>query len=421
MSDTPDPTHPTSTHENSFDTEDSAQTESDQADASRAGLWLRGAAVLAIIVVALTALAMLAGQSLPERTGPPIENISVERTALEPGRITLTLRNTGPDAVTVAQVAVNDTFVDLVGAADPIGRLGSETITLDYPWVTGQPYLVSMLTSTGLVIEHEIPAAVATPAPGVAFFGLMALLGTYVGIIPVLLGMLLLPVMRHAGSRAVRFVLAVTVGLLAFLIFDGTSEGFKLATASSGAFGGGTLVVLGAAIAFLTLTCIDRYLRGRRRRAGATGASELSLALMISIGIGLHNLGEGLAIGSSYAVGELALGAFLVIGFTLHNTTEGLAIIAPLARRRTPLLTLLGLGLIAGAPAILGAVIGAGVDNREVSALLLGVGVGAIIQVIIQIAPSLRTQGRSDLDPLVLVGVGVGILLMFLTGLVVPA
>ncbi|MER2086871.1 ZIP family metal transporter [Rhodococcus sp. (in: high G+C Gram-positive bacteria)] len=421
MSDAPNSTPPTSTHENSLGAAGSAHTESDQTGASRTGLWLRGAAVLAIIVIALTALAMLAGQSLPERTGPPIENISVERTALEPGRITLTLRNTGPDAVTVAQVAVNDTFVDLVGAADPIGRLESQTITLDYPWITGQPYLVSMLTSTGLVIEHEIPAAVATPAPGVAFFGLMALLGTYVGIIPVLLGMLLLPVMRRAGTRAVRFVLAVTVGLLAFLIFDGTSEGFKLAAASSGAFGGGTLVVLGAVIAFLTLTCIDRYLRGKRRRAGTTGASELSLALMISIGIGLHNLGEGLAIGSAYAVGELALGAFLVIGFTLHNTTEGLAIIAPLARRRTPLLTLLGLGLIAGAPAILGAVIGAGVDNREVSALLLGVGVGAIIQVIIQIAPSLRTQGRSDLDPLVLVGVGVGILLMFLTGLVVPA
>ncbi len=420
MTGTPDPPSPTSTHENSFDTAGSAQTGSAQSDASRTGLWLRGAAVLAIIVIALTALAMLAGQSLPERTGPPIENISVERTALEPGRITLTLRNTGPDAVTVAQVAVNDTFVDLVGAADPIGRLESQTITLDYPWITGQPYLVSMLTSTGLVIEHEIPAAVATPAPGVAFFGLMALLGTYVGVIPVLLGMLLLPVMRGAGVRAVRFVLAVTVGLLAFLIFDGTSEGFKLAAASSGAFGGGTPVVLGAAIAFLTLTCIDRYLRGRRP-AGTTGASELRLALMISIGIGLHNLGEGLAIGSAYAVGELALGAFLVIGFTLHNTTEGLAIIAPLARRRTPLLTLLGLGLIAGAPAILGAVIGAGVDNREVSALLLGVGVGAIIQVVIQIAPSLRTQGRSDLDPMVLVGVGVGILLMFLTGLVVPA
>ena len=419
MSNAPDPSPPTST--DSLVTADSAQPEPGRADASRTGLWLRGAAVLTLIAVALTALAMLAGQSLPERTGPPIENISVERTALEPGRITLTLRNTGPDPVTVAQVAVNDAFVDVAGATDPIGRLESQTIILDYPWITGQPNLISMLTSTGLVIEHEIPAAVATPEPGLAFFGLMALLGTYVGIIPVLLGMLLLPVMRRAGARAVRFVLAITVGLLAFLVFDGTSEGFQLAAASSGAFGGGTLVALGAAIAFLALTCLDRYLRGRRRRAGATGASELSLALMISIGIGLHNLGEGLAIGSAYAVGELALGAFLVIGFTLHNTTEGLAIIAPLSRQRTPLLTLLGLGLIAGAPAILGAVLGAGVDNREVSALLLGVGVGAIIQVIIQIAPSLRTQGRSDLDPIVLVGVGAGILLMFLTSLVVPA
>lgn len=421
MSETPNPLSPTSAHENSLDAAGFAQPKSDQGNATRTGLWLRGAAVLAIIVVALTALAMLAGRSLPERTGPPIENIFVERTTLDPGRIMLTLRNTGPDAVTIAQVAVNDTFVDVAGATDPIDRLESQTITLDYPWITGQPYLVSILTSTGLVIEHQISAAVATPAPGVAFFGLMALLGTYVGIIPVLLGMLLLPVMRRAGVRAVRFVLAVTIGLLAFLVFDGTSEGFKLAAASSGAFGGGTLVVLGAAIAFLTLTCIDRYLRGKRRRSGARGASELRLALMIALGIGLHNLGEGLAIGSAYAVGELALGAFLVIGFTLHNTTEGLAIIAPLAQRRTPVLTLLGLGLIAGAPAILGAVLGAGVDNREISALLLGVGVGAIIQVIIQIAPSLRSEGRSDLDPMVLVGVGVGMLLMFLTGLVVPA
>ncbi len=244
--------------------------------------------------------------------------------------------------MTVAQVAVNDTFVDLVGAADPIGRLESQTITLDYPWITGQPYLVSMLTSTGLVIEHEIPAAVATPVPGVAFFGLMALLGTYVGVIPVLLGMLLLPVMRGRRRQGSQ-IRAGRHGRSARLFDLRRHErgGVQAGSSSSGAFGGGTLVVLGAAIAFLTLTCIDRYLRGRRP-AGTTGASELRLALMISIGIGLHNLGEGLAIGSAYAVGELALGAFLVIGFTLHNTTEGLAIIAPLARRRTPPVDLVG-------------------------------------------------------------------------------
>ena len=87
---------------------------------------------------------------------------------------------------------------------------------------------------------------------------------------------------------------------------------------------------------------------------------------MIAIGIGLHNLGEGLAIGSAYSVGALALGAFLVVGFAIHNTTEGLAIVAPLARRAAVARGgCSALGLIAGAPAILGALIGASVDNAE--------------------------------------------------------
>lgn len=402
--------------------EDSTGTAEAAPAPSSAGTWLRAAGIVAIIGAVLAGLALLAGQSLPERTGPPVETVSVERTVLEPGQITLTLRNTGPDPVTVAQVFVNDAYVDVGGAEQPIRRLGAATITLSYPWVAGQPYLVSMLTSTGLVIEHEIPVAAPTPRPGPGFFALMALLGTYVGIVPVLLGMLLLPVLRRAGAGVIRFVLAVTVGLLAFLAFDGTSEGLELAAASGGAFGGASLVVLGAAAAFLLLTGIDRYLRARRDRADANGAaSGLRLSVMIAVGIGLHNLGEGLAIGSAYAVGELALGAFLVIGFTLHNTTEGLAVVAPLTRRRTPLPVLLGLGLLAGAPAVLGAVLGAGVGNAEVSALLLGVGVGAIIQVIVQIAPSLRGADRAAPGPAVLTGIGAGLALMYLTGLMVPA
>jgi ZIP family zinc transporter len=387
----------------------------------RSRAWVGALAALALIVAALAGLSLLAGQSLPERNGPPIEELAVERTVLTPGRITLTLRNTGPDPVTVAQVFVNDAYVDLTGAEDPIGRLGTEVVTLDYPWLDGQPYLVSMLTNTGLVIEHEIAAAVPTPQPGLGFFALMALLGTYVGVVPVLLGMALLPVLRRASAAAVRFVLALTVGLLAFLALDGTLEGAELASASGGAFGGAELVALGAVVAFLSLTGVDRFLRARRVRAGAEGASPLRLATMIALGIGLHNLGEGLAIGSAYAVGELALGAFLVIGFTLHNTTEGLAVVAPLSREHTAITTLLGLGLLAGAPAILGAVLGAGVSNAALSALLLGVGVGAIIQVITQIAPALREKGTQGAGPTTLAGVGAGIALMYLTSLLVTA
>ena len=397
-------------------------TQSDQAPlAARRPAWLLAVAAVLLVAGALTGLALLAGPSLPDRNGPPAEQLAVERSELSPGTIALTVRNTGPDPVHVAQVFVNDAYVDVTGGTAAIGRLGTETLRLDYPWHQEQPYVVSLVTSTGAVIEHEIEAAVVTPRAGPGFFGLMALLGTYVGVLPVLLGMLLLPVLRRAGGNVVRALLAVTVGLLAFLVVDGTAEGVELAVSAGGPFGGASLVVLGAALAFLLLSGVDRWL-GTRRGAERTGrASGLRLAATIALGIGLHNLGEGLAIGSAYAVGELALGAALVVGFALHNTTEGIAVVTPLTKERPRLLQLLALGLLAGAPAILGAVLGAAVNNAELSAFLLGIGVGAILQVIVQILPAVRERTHGALDPVALAGIGGGMLLMFGTGLLVPA
>jgi zinc transporter, ZIP family len=383
----------------------------------RVPLWLLAAGVIAVIASVLVALAALGGASLPERAGPPVEELVVERTVLAPGSIEIVLRNTGPDSVEVAQVFVNDAYVDFTGADGPIGRLGTATLQLRHPWTTGQPYVVGLLTSTGLVIEHEIPTAVATPIPGPGFYGLMTLLGVYVGVVPVLLGMLVLPVLRRVGGGVVRLLLAVTVGLLVFLAADAALEGFDLAAAGS-AFGGPLLVLLGAGLAFLLLTAADRLLTDRTD--GAARPAALRLATMIAIGIGLHNFGEGLAIGSAYAIGELALGAALVVGFAVHNTTEGLAIVAPLTEERRPLWVLGALGLIAGAPAILGAVVGATVDNAALAALLLGVGAGAIVQVVIQILPALRHRGSGRLlDPAVLGGIAAGVLVLYGTGLLV--
>ncbi|MEV0032603.1 ZIP family metal transporter [Nocardia sp. NPDC050793] len=388
--------------------------------------WASTVAVVLLLGLALAALAVVGGRSLPERIGPPVEEIAVEQVRMSPGRIDLTVRNAGPDPVQVAQVFVNDAFVDVRGGEDPIGPRRSTVLTLDYPWQEGQPYLVSMLTSTGLVIEHEIGAAVETPTGGRDLFAVMALLGTYVGIVPVVLGMLLLPVLRRIGKDGIRFLLAATVGLLIFLAVDAVFEGFELGGRSGGAFGGVSLLALGAILAFLGLTFVDRWLHRRGDPAGGRGGGRL--ALMIAIGIGLHNLGEGLAIGSAYALGELALGAALVIGFALHNTTEGLAIVSPLlAAQRPGVLRLLGLGLIAGGPAILGAVLGAGVNNAELSLLLLGLGIGAIAQVVVQIAPALRTTDDratgtvAAMDATAVLGVAVGVAAMYLTGLLVLA
>jgi zinc transporter, ZIP family len=386
----------------------------------RVPLWALAGGVLALIGAVLVTIALVGDETLPERAGPPIEELAVERTNLEPNRIELTVRNTGPDEVDIAQVFVADAYVDFQGADEPLGRLESETLTLDFPWQEGQPYLVSFVTSTGLVIEHEIAAAVETPDTDGDLFALMALLGLYVGVIPVTLGMLLLPAMRRFRPDWVRVVMAITVGLLAFLAVDATLEGFELAGESGGAFGGAELVLLGAGVAFLVLTAVDRRLSARQS-GGAAAGSGFRLALMIAIGIGLHNLGEGLAIGSAYAISELALGAALVVGFAIHNTTEGFAIVAPLARdrERPGLGRLAGLGLIAGAPAIAGAVIGASVTNAELSAFLLGIGVGAVAQVIVQVTPAMRDKSGRVLDAATASAIAAGAIAFYLTGLLV--
>ena len=387
--------------------------------------WGLGLAPLVLIVLVALVFALAGAPGLPERQGPPAEEVSVQRTELRPGEIELTLRNDGPDAVEVAQAAVNDAYVPVTPAPLRIGRLGSESVRITYPWVEGKAYEVFLLTSTGGTIEHEIGVAVETPQSDVGFFGLMGLLGLYVGIIPVSLGMLWLPFVRRIGSGMIRALLAFTIGLLAFLLLDATLEGLEIAGEGPQAFGGPLLVLLGAALAYVVLAAMESYLGSRRAAGPRAAGSGAHLALLIATGIGLHNLGEGLAIGSAYATGALALGAFLVIGFAIHNTTEGLAIVAPLADSgrgavpRPPLSRLALLGLIAGAPAILGAWIGASAFDPSLAAFLLGVGAGAIAQVIVQILPAIRDTAGRALNPVSVLGLVAGLLALYATSLLV--
>lgn len=390
----------------------------------RLPVWLLGLIPLVLIAVAVATFAGLGGPGLGERPGPPVEELAVERTVLRPGEIQLTVRNDGPDPVQVSQVSINDAYVDFRGAADEIGRLDAEKLTIPYAWVEGEGLDIFLLTSTGATIEHAIEAAVETPANDLGFFGLMALLGVYVGVIPVTIGMLWLPFVRRIPASGLRFLMALTIGLLAFLALEAVLEGLEVVGEGAGAaqaFGGATLVFVGALLAYLILAAVEAHLDTRRERARSAGAGGVHLALLVAIGIGLHNLGEGLAIGSSYAVGALALGAFLVIGFAIHNTTEGLAIVAPTADSPPSLRRLLALGLIAGAPAIAGAWIGAAAFNSSVAALLIGAGAGAIVRVIQQLTPSIRDGLGRALYPASVGGIVAGIAILYVTGLLVSA
>jgi zinc transporter, ZIP family len=386
--------------------------------------WLLGLLPLALIAVAVGAFALLGAPGLGERTGPPLEEVAVERTVLRPGQIELTLRNDGPDPVEVSQVAVNDAYAPFAATGGrEIGRLDSTTLEIAYPWIEGEAYEIFVLTASGGTIDAEIPVATETPEADLGFFGLMALLGVYVGVIPVSLGMLWLPFVRRIDPRWIGLMIAFTAGLLALLAIDSVLEGLEIAADAPSAFGGSGLVFLGALVAYLLLSGVDSQLSSRRGD-GAAARGGLYMALLVSVGIGLHNLGEGLAIGSAYTTGALALGAFLVVGFAIHNTTEGLAIVAPLREGEGPSGAvrprhLVGLGLIAGAPAILGAWIGAAAFNPSLAALLFGVGAGAIVRVIVQIAPAMRDEDGRVLNPLSVAGSIAGLATLYVTGLLV--
>ena len=350
---------------------------------------------------------------------PPVERLTFQRVTLEPGAIVATVLNDGPDDVTIAQVQVDEAFwMFSADNGQTLRHLGRTTLRIPYPWVEGEAHFVKVLTSNGTPFEHEIAVAVPTPTLNMRFIGVFTLIGLYVGVLPVAIGLLWFPFLAKLPPRAMDFLLAVTVGLLAFLLIDGAQEGLEASAVLPESFQGGVLFVTTAAAAFLLLEWVGAMMKSRRPEGGGT------LALLIAIGIGLHNFGEGLAIGSAFALGEATLGTLLIVGFTLHNTTEGLAIVAPLARERQQVSwgELMKLGLIGGVPTIAGAWLGGFVYSPVWSVLFLAIGVGAIAQVIGQIARQMgrdRTPRRALASTPVLAGLLAGFAVMYVTGMLV--
>ncbi len=386
---------------------------------------LLGLAPLLLLGI-LVAVFVFADPTSVLRAGfPPIEELTIERVTLpEPGLMRIHVVNGGPEAVTVAQVMVDDAYWQHeMDGERTIPRLGRATIVLNYPWVEGEPHEVVLLSSTGITFAHEVEVATQTPRPSARFFGIFALLGIYVGLVPVLIGLLWYPFLRDVSRRWLHFFLSLTIGLLVFLGADALHEALETADLVPEAFQGMGLVVLGTLGSFLALRALSSARRGRRGPEARDDATDrLGIAYLIAVGIGLHNLGEGLAIGSAYALGEIALGSFLVIGFALHNTTEGLAIVAPVAADRPPIRHLLAMGAIAGLPTIAGTWIGGFSYSPIAATLFLAVGAGAILEVVYEIASMMRRQQPAGLfAPLNATGLALGMLVMYGTALLVVA
>jgi zinc transporter ZupT len=346
---------------------------------------------------------------------PPVEAITFERTILDSDGIHLYVRAGGSEPVTIAQVTVDDAFWTFTQVpAGPLDRLSAAWLHIPYPWVLGEAHEIKVRSSTGTAFTKEIPVAVPTPKPQIGQLQPQALLGAFVGIVPVAIGMLFFPLLQGIGGRAMNFVLALTIGMLGFLLIDTLEEALESATEAAAAFQGTTMVLVTAAAAFLALIVIGR------RHGTPTG---LALATYIAIGIGLHNFGEGLAIGAAFAAGVAGLGTFLVLGFTLHNVTEGIGIVAPLVEKRPPLWVFAALTLLAGAPAIPGIWLGSLTFSPQWSALALAIGAGAILQVIVEVgayfAGYSRRRGESWLSLGTLAGIIAGFAIMYVTAMLV--
>jgi zinc transporter ZupT len=334
--------------------------------------WFKGAAPLVLLAVLVAMFLKLGPLGVLRQGFPPVEELTIERITLpEPGEMRVRVVNGGPEPVTVAQVTVDDAaWSHALDGPRTIGRLETRNITLPYPWVEGEPHVVKLVTSTGLTFEADIAVATQTPRADATYLTTFALL-----------------------------------------------EALETSARVAGAYQGLSLVLIGVVGTPLALGALGEW----RRRRRAT-SSALYVAFLIATAIGLHNLGEGLAIGAAYSTGEIALGTFLVLGFLLHNTTEGLAIVAPIATERPALKNLVLFGALAGVPTILGTWMGGFSYSPVSTTLCFAIGAGAIVQVVWELWKLFARRSEAGLTmPLNALGVLAGLALMYVTGLIVTA
>lgn len=378
------------------------------------GLLLLPLVLLAVVI----AIFLNTGGGLNLEAPVPVESLTIERHVLKDNQIEIYVQNTSLQEITLAQAIINSAVWPIeISPSATIPRLGRAIVHINYPWSYGEAYAISLFSSNAIAFNLEIPVAFETPEPSSQSFWSFALIGLYVGVIPVFLGIFWFPVLRTLGKKWMTFLMAVTAGLLIFLGLDTIAEALDQSANVPGAFQGIGLIGIGSVATFLLLDAISK----RQADTGKDEAAKrLSLAFMIATGIGIHNLGEGLAIGAAYNIGEISLGTFLVVGFIIQNITEGLGIIAPVLRDRPSLRSLALMGLVGGAPAILGAWIGGFAPSPTLAVLFLAIGAGAIFQVVYEIVKIIQKDTVKQAMPgTVFSGVLAGMLLLWVTGLLI--
>jgi zinc transporter ZupT len=357
--------------------------------------------------------------------GVPLPEITIEKVDFVDSEIQVTVRNTGPIPVEVVMADVNDRIQPAAIEPDRfLERYEVAMVRIPFEWNEAEPYIIGLTVEDGTRFEKEIEAAAPALEPSLELVGFFAIIGTYVGIIPVMIGLLWLPFIKKISKNKYHFFLALTAGLLLFLGIDSVEEALEVSQESlAGSFNGVLLIVTVIVLSFLGLYYSAEKLVKRAESSRIT--KPVAVALMIAIGIGLHNFGEGLAIGAAVGIGSIAFSTFLIVGFALHNTTEGIAIAAPMSRGKALIGKALigklaGLGMIAGAPAIFGAWVGGFIYSPFAAVVFLSIGAGAIFQVIITVLRWIREEGDKNLSSAAVVaGISVGMVIMYVTSILV--
>jgi ZIP family zinc transporter len=397
--------------------ERAGQTQQGALDRKGPLTWLLALIPLSLLAVMLAVFALGNPLAIFSADIPPAESLSFQRVTVTQDGFKFDVVNGGPADVTIAQATVDGAFWTFaIEPSATIPRLGTATITMQYPWVEGEPHAITLLTSTGATFTGEVGVATETPTPGLSQFFAYGLLGIYVGVIPIILGMAWFPAMKRLGRRGLNVILALTIGLLVFLLVDTLLEAFEFSAQLPEVYQGIPLALFAAILTWLGISAVSS--RGARKSSDPAKQRSF-VATLIALSIGLHNLGEGLAIGAAFALGEAALGSFLVIGFTLHNITEGVGIAAPLTRDNPRLKQFALLALLAGGPASIGAWVGGFFYTPLLAVIFLGIGAGAIFQVIIEVGRLLVRDAERAKEPVMhwsnVGGLAAGIAIMYFT------